>query len=465
MGSITRKFHVKPKGTPLLNSAKVTGLVKSYPYQDTQQNMEPNTKLETDLTNLTVKVGKTTLTQGKDYTVRTENTDAVGTATLIIEPTQASIYAGEKRIPINITGTDLKKCSITGLEKSYPYTGAPITPSITVFTGKNSTGEQIPVDAYTVRYTNNTKTGKAAITIMGNPKKGYSGSLKATFSIGRHDLSVGETAGTITVQLQDNVAYAKGGAKPKPVITHTDGSTVHTLREDIDYKLKYKNNTKVSPGSAKQPTVTITGIGNYSGALTKTYNIDRQDIGLLTIAVTDKPYNANKKGSAYYSVPKVYDLDGRRLKQNADYTVRYTDAATGREIGKNDTVTNGTEIRVTVTATEKSGYSGTLSATYLVRDADTLKDLAKTKADKIAPQQYTRVPICPEVRLYTTTGKTKTYLTEGEDYEIIGCYNNTKKGTATILIKGKGGCSGIKIATFRIIAADNNVIWSGVFNK
>ncbi len=467
-GSITRKFHVKSKGTPLLNSAKVTGLVKSYPYQDTQQNMEPNTKLETDLTNLTVKVGKTTLTQGKDYTVRTENTDAVGTATLIIEPTQASIYAGEKRIPINITGTDLKKCSITGLEKSYPYTGAPITPSITVFTGKNSTGEQIPVDAYTVRYTNNTKTGKAAITITGNPKKGYSGTLKATYVIGRFDLLAEEDNGesTVTIQLPAAAPYAKGGAKPKPVITHTYNGTAHTLRENIDYRLKYKNNTAVYPeSSTKQPVVIISGIGNYSGTVTKTYSIGRQNLNLLTIAVTDKPYNAKKKGSAYYSAPKVYDLDGRQLKQNTDYTVRYTDAATDQEIGKKDTVANGTELRVTVTATEKSGYSGTLSATYLVRDADSVKDLAKTKADKIAPQPYTGEPIRPEVRLYTTTGNTKTYLIEGRDYEVIGCYNNTEKGTALILIKGspKGGYRGIKTITFKITAADNNVIWSGAF--
>lgn len=467
-GSITRKFHVKPKGTPLLNSAKVTGLAKSYPYQDTKQNTEPYTKLETDLANLTVKVGKTTLTQGKDYTVRTENTDAVGTATLIIEPTQASVYAGEKRIPISITGTDLKKCSITGLEKSYPYTGAPITPNITVFTGKNGTGEQIPADAYTVRYTNNTKIGKAAITITGNPKKGYSGTLKATYVIGRFDLFAGEDNGesTVTIQLPASVPYAKGGAKPKPVITHTYNGTAHTLRESIDYRLKYKNNTAVYPESnTKQPVVIISGIGNYSGTVTKTYSIGRQNLKLLTIAVTDKPYNAKKKGSAYYSAPKVYDLDGRQLKQNTDYTVRYTDAATDREIGKKDTVANGAELRVTVTATEKSGYSGTLSATYFVRDADSVKELAKTKADKIAPQPYIGEPIRPEVRLYTTTGNTKTYLIEGRDYEVVDCYNNTQKGTALILIKGspKGGYSGIKTITFKIISADNQKIWSGAF--
>lgn len=468
-GTITRKFRVVPKGTKLLNSAKVTGLAKSYPYQDAAENAIPH-GLETDLANLTVKVGKTTLTQGTDYTVRMENAGAVGTASLIIEPAQASSYAGEKRVPVLITGTNLKTCSVTGLEKSYPYTGAPITPDITVFTGKNGTGTKISEGDYIVRYTNNTKPGKATLTVTGIAEKGYSGTLKATYTISRTDLAEGENAGKITVQLPDTASYAKGGAKPQPVIRHTEGNTVHILRENIDYKLIYKNNTAVSAGNTnlstnRQPAVTITGIGNYRGTITKTFTIVRQDISLLTIAASDKPYSAKKKGRAYYSAPKVYDLDGKQLRQNTDYTVRYTDDATGSEIGKTDIVQNGTKIRVTITAAEtsKSGYSGTLSTTYFVRGAADVKDIAKAKTDKIKPQHYTGSPICPKVGLYTTKGKTKTYLTEGEDYEIVGCYNNIRKGTATILIKGKGSFSGIRTVTFKIISADNPLIWSGVF--
>lgn len=468
-GSITRKFHVMPKGTKLLNNAKVTGLAKSYPYQDTAENALPQ-GLQTDLANLTVKIGKTTLTQGADYIVRMENADAVGTASLIIEPAQTSSYAGEKRVPVLITGTNLKKCSVTGLEKSYPYTGVPITPDITVFTGKNGTGTQIPEDAYTVRCTNNTRSGKATLTVTGIAKKGVNGTLKATYTISKMDLADGESAGTITVQLPGTASYAKGGAKPQPAITHTEGGTVYNLRENIDYKVKYKNNTAVSidntdRSAARQPAVIITGIGNYSGTITKPFAIVRQDISLLTIAVSDKSYSAKKKGRAYYSAPKVYDLDGKRLKPNTDYTVRYTDDATGSEIGKTDIVQNGAKIRVTITAAEtsKSGYSGTLSTTYFVRGATDVKDIAKAKIDKIKPQHYTESPICPEVRLYTTKNKTKTYLTEEEDYEIVGCYNNVRKGTATILIKGKGSFSGIKTVTFKIISADNPSIWSGVF--
>lgn len=468
-GSIVRKFRVVPKGTKLLNSAKVSGLAKSYPYRnigDSAGDAVPD-GLEDDLTKLSVKVGKTTLTQGTDYTVRMENIGAVGTAAIIIEPAAGSSYAGEKRVPVLITGTDLKKCSITGLEGAYPYTGAPVTPEIAVFTGKNGSGTQISADAYTIRYANNTKPGKATVTVTGIAEKGYSGTLKATYTIGRADLEKGEAAGTITIRMPDTVSYAKGGAKPKPVVMYTEGGASYTLRENIDYKLKYKNNTAVSEGASRQPVVSITGIGNYSGTVTKNFAVTRQDIGLLTIAAADKAYSAKKKGSAYYCAPKVYDLDGKLLKPKKDYTVRYTDDATGSEIDKTTVIENGTKIRVTVTATQtaKSGYSGTLSTTYLVRSAESVKDVTKAKADKISPQPYTGEPIIPELKLYIIAGGTKTYLTEGEDYEIAGCYNNIQKGTATILIKGKdtGGCSGIKAVTFKITAADNAKIWSGIF--
>ena len=473
-GTIVKKFLVVPKGTPLLSSAKVTGIKKSYEYQSGEMNAGQNEDteelkaipkgLEADLANITVKVGKTPLTQN-DYTVRTESTDAVGTGYVVIEPTQTSAYAGEKRIPFNITGTNIKKCFITGLAKSYSYTGEPVMPEINVYTGKNGTGTQISSDAYTIQYSNYTNQGKATVTVTGIPEKGCSGSVKATYCIGKLNLTVEKAAGCITVTMPDDIKYAKGGTKPQPVITHSYNGTVRTLREGVDYTLKYSNNTtkysSTSSGSTKKPTLKITGIGNYSGTITENFDIAVQDIGKLEITVADKAYNNKKKGSYYYSVPKVYDFDGKQLKSGKDYTVQYTNA-TGQTIGKNDTVENGTQIRVTVTAKDNGCYEGALSMTYLVRDVKDVKDISKTKNDKIAAQQYTGSCIEPEVKLYTLNGRTKTYLTE-EDYEIIGYYNNIKRGTATVLIRGTGAYSGVKSITFKIASADNKLIWSGIF--
>ena len=463
-GAIVRKFRVVSKGTPLLNSAKVTGLAKSYQYQggETQGTVDGKPiGLEADLETLVVKIGKTTLTKDTDYTVRIEKADAVGTGTIVLEATQTGVYAGEKRISFNIVGTDLKKGSIIGLEKSYPYTGELVEPQIRVYSGKKGTGEQIPSDAYTVRYSSCVNPGKATVTVTGIPEKGYSGSISAAYVIGKCDISVGKTDNSITIKMPEDIKYAKGGAKPQPVITHTENGTVRTLREGVDYTLKYSSNT--SANGKNKPVLKITGTGNYCGTVTEQYVITAQDLSSLTITAADKAYNSKKKGSYYYSAPKVYDLDGKQLKQKADYTVRYFDATTGQEIGKNDAVSNGTQISVTVTAAENSSYTGTLSTTYFVRDAKDVKDIAKAKFDKIAPRQYTGSEIRPEVSLYTQTGKTKNYLT-AEDYEIIGYYNNVKKGTATVLIRGRNAYSGIKSITFKITAADNEMIWNGAFS-
>lgn len=441
-GVLVRTFHVKQRGTKLLNSAKVTGIKKSYPYQ--------SSALESDLKNMTVKMGKTTLTRDTDYTVRTENTNAAGTAVIIIEAAATSSYAGEKRITTAITGTDLRKGSIkiNSVEKVFSYTGASITPQITVYSGKNGSGSIVPADAYTVSYSSNIDKGRATVTATGIPEKGCSGSVQCVFQIGTLNLETEKAAGNIKITMPADVSHAKGGAEPQPVITHTSNGIAMMLREGADYTLKYSGN--MTAGGSKTPTVKITGIGNYSGSITETYVISAQGISRLSVTVTDRAYRKNKKGSYYYSAPKVYDLDGKQLKAGRDYIVAYTYADSGKLIGKNDKIPAGTKLCATVTASGKSSYTGTQSADYFVREAKEVKNIAKVKIDKIAPQQYTGSAITPAVRLYEKNGKTKNYLTS-KDYEIIGCYNNTKRGTASILVRGKGAYSGVKRITFKIV--------------
>ena len=82
-----------------------------------------------------------------------------------------------------------------------------------------------------------------------------------------------------------DIKYAKGGAKSQPVITHTYGRTVSILREEGDYTLKYTSNT--ASGGKNKPALRITGIGNYCGTITKTFDIGTQDIGTLAITAAD----------------------------------------------------------------------------------------------------------------------------------------------------------------------------------
>ncbi len=53
-----------------------------------------------------------------------------------------------------------------------------------------------------------------------------------------------------------------------------------------------------------------------------------------------------------------------------------------------------------------------------------------------------------------------------ENYEILGYYNNIKKGnSAYIRLRGKGKYAGVKTVKFRIGAAPAEKVWTGVILK
>jgi hypothetical protein len=72
----------------------------------------------------------------------------------------------------------MSKCKASIAKSSYAYTGKAIKPTVTVKYGSTKLKKGID---YTVSYKNNTKTGKATITIKGKGK--YTGTITKTFNI------------------------------------------------------------------------------------------------------------------------------------------------------------------------------------------------------------------------------------------------------------------------------------------
>ena len=118
---------------------------------------------------------------------------------------------------------------------------------------------------YTVSYENNVNAGTAKAIATG--KGNYGGTLVKTFTITPASIS-GKT-----VTLSQTTYTADGTAK-------TPAVTVEGLTKDVDYTVSYANN--VNAGTA---TVTVTGKGNYSGTVTKTFEIKA--------AETQKPDDQN----------------------------------------------------------------------------------------------------------------------------------------------------------------------------
>ncbi len=204
-----------------------------------------------------VKDGNTTLTLGTDYTVAYTSNTNVGTATVTI--TGIGNYTGTKTQTFSIVSNAASTLTIDAIANQ-TYTGSPITPAIIVKDG--NTTLTLGTD-YTVAYTSNTNVGTATVTITGIGN--YTGTKTQTFSI------VAKAASTLTIDAIANQTYTGSPITPAAVVK--DGNTTLTL--GTHYTIAYTSNTNV--GTA---TVTITGIGVYTGTKTQSFII-----GQITLTI------------------------------------------------------------------------------------------------------------------------------------------------------------------------------------
>lgn len=169
----------------------------------------------------------------------------------------------------------------------------------------------------------------------------------------------------------------------------------------------------------------------------------------VTVTAADTAY-VNKPGK-YMAKPVLTDVNGKKLTAGTDYekTLAYALVnADGSEkaLTASDIVPEGSTVKVTVTG--KGNYAGSLSATYRI----TKVSFAKAKIT-VKPQAYMGRAVTLDEKDITVKlgGDTLTY---GKDYTIVeGSYkNNTKKGTATVTIKGMGDYGGLKTVKFKITA-------------
>ena len=150
--------------------------------------------------------------------------------------------------------------------------------------------------------------------------------------------------------------YAYDGKAKKPGVTvKLNGKT---LKNGTDYTVSYSNNTKV--GTAK---VTITGKGNYTGLVSKTYSIKNNFKKATVSGISTKAFTGK---NITQSITVKYN--GKTLKNGTDYTVSYSN---NKNIGT-----------ATVKITGKGSYTGTITKTFKINPAkqEIQKLTAKSKA-------------------------------------------------------------------------------------
>lgn len=419
---------------------------------------------------LTVKDGRKTLIQDVHYMVGYSHNTEVGTAYAVITGIDEAGYCGTKRVSFKITGTPIKKASVSGLTgKKFIYEGVDIMPQIQLEMKTNANGAVKPLilgTDYTVTWQKNRNAGTAAVLFTG--KGAYTGTLKKTFIIEKFDIKTNADGRLTALVEQAVIPYAKGGTKPKVAVKFKNSAgNWQTLVEGQDYTLSYKNHTAVNDGNRvdKQPTVIVKGKGNFSGTFgtVLNYQIKAQDLGQLAIMAQDKTYQNRK--NIYATKVTVTDLDGKTLRAGTDYnkTPVYTyeketeviDAenygtivrAAGDVVNKNDIVPAGTELNVRIDAKSGGNYTGSVTGRYRITQT------AISSASVSIPKQiYTGQAIVLDKSQITV--KLKGKIIEQDQYEIVpnSYKNNVKKGTASVTIRGVNNYGGTKIVKFSIRA-------------
>jgi len=204
----------------------------------------------------TVKYGTSqgtyTLTSSPTYT-------NVGTYTVYYQVTKSNYETVTGSATVKITAADISSATVTLSSTTLTYNGSEQTKEVSSVTIGNT-----PLTEgtdYTISGNKGTDAGDYTITITGIG--GYAGSTKTvTFRIEPKPL----TADMITLA-SDSYSYT--GSAITPAVTVHDGDRNMDLTEVTDYTVSYADNVSVGTGAK----VTVTGTGNYSGSIDKTFTI------------------------------------------------------------------------------------------------------------------------------------------------------------------------------------------------
>ncbi|MBO4635644.1 MAG: DUF4214 domain-containing protein, partial [Clostridiales bacterium] len=201
---------------------------------------------------LTVRYNGTVLAENTDYRIAYGSNTNAGTATVTL--TGIGHFRGTNTgATFTIAPASISEAVIADIS-SQTYCASAITPPVSV--SLNGAALTAGTD-YTVAYSDNTNAGTASVTITGCGN--YTGSPEAaTFTIAPLDIS-----GASVAAIADHT-YA--GSQIRPFVTIRING--RTLISGTDYETAYTDNIEV--GTAN---VAISGVGNYTGSITTTFNI------------------------------------------------------------------------------------------------------------------------------------------------------------------------------------------------
>ena len=358
-----------------------------------------------------LKVNNKLLTEGTDYEI-TYDGDLINAGTVKLTVTGIGVYTGSVETTYNIQKLSMSNASFS-VAPAY-YTGSEVTPEVTV----THSGKILVKDRdFIVTYHNNIEPSSyynspwVGIDGIGN----YQGYVTKSFTINSADIS------SCTVTLSDeSLTYT--GSSLRPTVTVKSGDKELTLNQD--YYVSYRNNWDAGTAS-----VIVNGSGNYTGSVTKDFQIVPADISNYEVTLYNDSfdYDGTAKEQRYV---RLYS-GTRWLSEDTDFTVTY---ANNVNAGTASAILTGT-----------GNYTGSVTKDFTIKPLDISRYSAS-----LSQYSYTSdgTEKCPDV---TVTYGDKT-LAAGTDFT-VSYKDNVKEGTATVTITGAGNYTGIINTTFTITAA------------
>ncbi len=348
-----------------------------------------------------LKYNGMTLKAGTDYTLAYSSNVNYGYATVTV--TGKGNYAGTLSLQFYIQRRAIDKSFIQAIPDQI-FTGSSIIPTPVL---KWNGMTLVSRTDYNTTYSNNLYPGTATATVQGSGN--YTGSVSVTFKILPRSLT------EATIAAIGDETYTGTALTPVPKVTWNG----RTLGKGTDFTVSYANN--INAGTA---TVTITGTGNYTDTVTRTFKILPRNVSECGWS---NPADQIYSGSALQPAVAL-NFNGMTLVSGKDYKLSY---------GENINAGTGS-----VTATGIGNYTGTAVRNFKI----SAKLLEDTFAAAIPDQTYTGSAIVP-VPVLKWNGMT---LVNGTDYSVTYT-NNVNTGTATATITGKGNYRGSLTRTFRIL--------------
>ena len=316
-GNVIKTFNIKNAPKQDIKNAKISEI-----NQQTYTGFKITPIVNLSFNNVELK-------QNQDYILTYQNNINVGDANIIIKG--IGNYSGTLTKSFTISPKNIAETYISNIEKQQ-HNGKEINPSIQISDGSS----KLELDKdYTVSYKNNINVGTAKVTITG--LNNYTGQLEKEFEIVESSTNTRKDLSVIScTQIQDKI-YTGKLITPEVVLKDND----YTLIKGTDYELAYTNNLNIG-----KATLTITGLGNYSGMILREFNIIKKDINYTLIDdISDQEYNGKEIKPTI-----TITSDFIKLKENEDYTIEYS-----------NNIQVGT---ATITITGINNYTGKLIKTF-----------------------------------------------------------------------------------------------------